>query len=115
VRSSAGDRLPPALPVRPLASPLLSLLRRQPRDADLLDVARSQVLAIRKALSIQAHPDKKLAQRLHDEKPDVYKGALAPSGSPTPRRDDADDALCVQTRTTRCAALVSASVSSSQS
>ncbi|GAA5855858.1 hypothetical protein JCM9279_003342 [Rhodotorula babjevae] len=32
-----------------------------------------KVLAIRKALSIQAHPDKKLAQRLHDEKPDVYK------------------------------------------
>ncbi|KAM0786477.1 hypothetical protein ACM66B_001936 [Microbotryomycetes sp. NB124-2] len=32
-----------------------------------------KVLAIRKALSIQAHPDKKLAQRLHKEKPDVYK------------------------------------------
>jgi mannose-6-phosphate isomerase len=33
-----------------------------------------QVLAIRKALSIQAHPDKKLAQKLHAERPDVYKG-----------------------------------------
>ncbi|GAA5926896.1 uncharacterized protein JCM15063_000399 [Sporobolomyces koalae] len=32
-----------------------------------------KVLAIRKALSIQAHPDKKLAQRLFDEKPDIYK------------------------------------------
>ncbi|GAA5991124.1 hypothetical protein JCM10908_006548 [Rhodotorula pacifica] len=32
-----------------------------------------KVLAIRKALSIQAHPDKKLAQKLHAEKPDVYK------------------------------------------
>ncbi|GAA5849993.1 hypothetical protein JCM9279_004874 [Rhodotorula babjevae] len=32
-----------------------------------------KVLAIRTALSIQAHPDKKLARRLHDEKPDVYK------------------------------------------
>ncbi|GAA6058992.1 hypothetical protein JCM10212_001702 [Sporobolomyces blumeae] len=32
-----------------------------------------KVLAIRKALSIQAHPDKQLAKRLHDEKPDVYK------------------------------------------
>ncbi|GAA5956886.1 hypothetical protein JCM3765_006630 [Sporobolomyces pararoseus] len=32
-----------------------------------------KVLAIRKALSIQAHPDKDLAKRLHDEKPDVYK------------------------------------------
>lgn len=36
-----------------------------------------QVLAIRKALSIQAHPDKDLAKRLHSEKPDVYKGRLA--------------------------------------
>jgi mannose-6-phosphate isomerase class I len=33
-----------------------------------------KVLAIRKALSVQAHPDKKLAQRLHHEKPDIYKG-----------------------------------------
>lgn len=33
-----------------------------------------QVLAIRKALSIQAHPDKQLAQKLHSEKPDIYKG-----------------------------------------
>ncbi|GAA5879774.1 hypothetical protein JCM16303_004171 [Sporobolomyces ruberrimus] len=32
-----------------------------------------KVLAIRKALSIQAHPDKGLAKRLHEEKPDVYK------------------------------------------
>lgn len=36
-----------------------------------------QVLAIRKALSIQAHPDKKLAEKLHAEKPDVYKGELS--------------------------------------
>jgi mannose-6-phosphate isomerase len=33
-----------------------------------------KVLAIGKALSIQAHPDKKLAQKLFKEKPDVYKG-----------------------------------------
>ena len=33
-----------------------------------------KVLAIGKALSVQAHPDKKLAQKLHKEKPDVYKG-----------------------------------------
>lgn len=33
-----------------------------------------KVLAINKALSIQAHPDKKLAARLHKERPDVYKG-----------------------------------------
>lgn len=35
-----------------------------------------KVLAIRKALSIQAHPDKELARRLHKERPDVYKGAV---------------------------------------
>ncbi|KIO27751.1 hypothetical protein M407DRAFT_23054 [Tulasnella calospora MUT 4182] len=32
-----------------------------------------KVLAIRKALSIQAHPDKALAQKLHRERPDIYK------------------------------------------
>ncbi|GAA5873145.1 hypothetical protein JCM8547_006803 [Rhodosporidiobolus lusitaniae] len=32
-----------------------------------------KVLAIGKALSIQAHPDKKLAQKLHSDKPDIYK------------------------------------------
>lgn len=37
-----------------------------------------KVLAIGKALSIQAHPDKKLAQRLFKEKPDVYKGTFDP-------------------------------------
>ncbi|KAG8825221.1 Mannose-6-phosphate isomerase [Serendipita sp. 399] len=32
-----------------------------------------KVLAIRKALSIQSHPDKQLAERLHKEQPNVYK------------------------------------------
>ncbi|KAJ2325756.1 Mannose-6-phosphate isomerase, partial [Coemansia sp. RSA 2681] len=32
-----------------------------------------KVLSIEKALSIQAHPDKRLAQRLHAERPGVYK------------------------------------------
>ena len=32
-----------------------------------------KVLSIRKALSIQAHPDKQLAERLHTGRPDVYK------------------------------------------
>ncbi|KAH7344120.1 phosphomannose isomerase type I [Rhizoctonia solani] len=32
-----------------------------------------KVLAIEKALSIQAHPNKKLAEKLHKERPDVYK------------------------------------------
>ncbi|KAJ2156715.1 Mannose-6-phosphate isomerase [Coemansia sp. RSA 552] len=34
-----------------------------------------KVLSIEKALSIQAHPDKRLAQMLHAERPDVYKDA----------------------------------------
>jgi len=32
-----------------------------------------KVLSVRTALSIQAHPNKKLAQQLHREKPDIYK------------------------------------------
>ncbi|KAJ3321540.1 Mannose-6-phosphate isomerase [Boothiomyces sp. JEL0866] len=32
-----------------------------------------KVLSIRKALSIQAHPDKVLAAKLHAERPDIYK------------------------------------------
>lgn len=34
-----------------------------------------KVLAIEKALSIQTHPDKKMAEELHRERPDVYKDA----------------------------------------
>mmetsp|Transcript_67647 Transcript_67647/g.188764 ORF Transcript_67647/g.188764 Transcript_67647/m.188764 type:complete len:570 (+) Transcript_67647:77-1786(+) len=34
-----------------------------------------KVLSIQKALSIQAHPDRELAKRLHQERPDVYKDA----------------------------------------
>lgn len=33
-----------------------------------------KVLAIEKALSVQAHPNKKLAEQLHRDRPDVYKG-----------------------------------------
>jgi len=32
-----------------------------------------KVLSINKVLSIQAHPDKKLAEQLHDQRPEVYK------------------------------------------
>jgi mannose-6-phosphate isomerase len=32
-----------------------------------------KILSVRTVLSIQAHPDKKLAERLHAERPDVYK------------------------------------------
>lgn len=35
-----------------------------------------KVLAIGKALSIQAHPDKELAAKLHRDRPDVYKGKV---------------------------------------
>lgn len=37
-----------------------------------------KVLAIEKALSIQTHPDKKTAERLHAEQPDIYKGPPIP-------------------------------------
>jgi mannose-6-phosphate isomerase len=33
-----------------------------------------KVLSIEKALSIQTHPDKQTAERLHAEHPDIYKG-----------------------------------------
>jgi mannose-6-phosphate isomerase len=41
-----------------------------------------KILAIQKALSIQAHPDKKLAERLHAERPDLYKGTRDRNDSP---------------------------------
>jgi len=44
------------------------------RTGRVADARLSQVLAIRKALSIQAHPDKKLAQKLFAEHPEIYKG-----------------------------------------
>ena len=37
-----------------------------------------KVLAIGKALSIQTHPDKEMARKLHAERPNVYKGTLTP-------------------------------------
>lgn len=38
-----------------------------------------KVLSIQKALSIQAHPDKKLAERLHAEDPKNYPGSTSTS------------------------------------
>ena len=32
-----------------------------------------KILSVRTALSIQAHPDKQLAQKLHGLRPDLYK------------------------------------------
>lgn len=37
-----------------------------------------KVLAIQKALSIQTHPDKETAKKLHAEQPEIYKGASTP-------------------------------------
>lgn len=34
-----------------------------------------KVLSIEKALSIQTHPDKPTAEKLHAERPHIYKGA----------------------------------------
>ena len=45
-----------------------------------------KILAIGKALSIQTHPDKAMAERLHKERPDVYKGTSHPISSPLPSR-----------------------------
>ena len=39
----------------------------------LVDSANAQVLSVAKALSIQAHPDKKLAEALHALRPSIYK------------------------------------------
>ena len=41
-----------------------------------------KILAIEKALSIQTHPDKEMAQKLHAERPDVYKGTPTSALSP---------------------------------
>lgn len=41
-----------------------------------------KVLSIGKALSIQAHPDKKLAEKLFKERGDVYKGSSARCSPP---------------------------------
>jgi mannose-6-phosphate isomerase len=69
----------PTLPSKLLdGTPLPTALAQNPR---LLGSHRHKdlpflfkILAIRKALSIQSHPSKSLAERLHAEQPDVYKG-----------------------------------------
>ncbi|KAI9008592.1 mannose-6-phosphate isomerase [Hyaloraphidium curvatum] len=72
----------PARVVGPHAGSLADLVRADPAAALGPDIARAygndlpflfKVLSIRKALSIQAHPDKALAQRLHASRPDLYK------------------------------------------
>lgn len=41
----------------------------------LLNIVNSQVLSVATALSIQAHPNKKLAEALNAQRPNVYKDA----------------------------------------
>ena len=54
-------------------TPLSEWLKlNQPRLASSLPFL-FKLLSVRTALSIQAHPDKKLAERLHAAKPDKYK------------------------------------------
>ena len=48
-----------------------------------------KVLSIRKALSIQAHPNKKLAEQLHEKDPKNYPGMRG-----DPNRAYRSDALC---------------------
>lgn len=50
-----------------------------------------KVLAIRKALSIQSHPDKAFAERLHAAAPDLYKGAPTLFTCPGPVSDVGPD------------------------
>jgi mannose-6-phosphate isomerase len=40
-----------------------------------------KVLAIEKALSIQSHPDKATAEKLHAQQPDIYKGKPTPTAA----------------------------------
>jgi mannose-6-phosphate isomerase len=42
-----------------------------------------KVLSIRKALSIQAHPNKKLAEQLHAKDPKNYPGMRYPRATPS--------------------------------
>ena len=51
----------------------LSLRRFPKRPFDAKRTVSSKVLSINKALSVQAHPDKALAEKLHAAQPKVYK------------------------------------------
>ena len=65
-----------------LPSPELPFLFKVPHCSDvaaliapitLTTLHRVQVLSVGKALSVQAHPDKALAVKLHASRPDLYK------------------------------------------
>lgn len=51
------------------SDPLLHCGQPDPQDLSFL----LKILSVRTVLSIQAHPDKKLAEKLHASRPDVYK------------------------------------------
>ncbi|KAJ3424323.1 mannose-6-phosphate isomerase [Anaeramoeba flamelloides] len=51
-----------------LGSSILNFTNNEPRLPFLL-----KVLSINKSLSIQSHPDKKLAKKLHSQRPEIYK------------------------------------------
>ncbi|KAJ3426849.1 mannose-6-phosphate isomerase [Anaeramoeba flamelloides] len=51
-----------------LGPSILNFTNNEPRLPFLL-----KVLSINKSLSIQSHPDKKLAKRLHSQRPEIYK------------------------------------------
>lgn len=60
------------------STPLMEYINSDPKlhcgDENCNDLTfLLKVLSINKVLSIQAHPDKKLAQQLHADRPDVYK------------------------------------------
>jgi mannose-6-phosphate isomerase len=59
-----------------------TILEKYPNAADGHLPFLFKVLSIGKALSIQAHPDKKLAEKLHAERGDVYKGERCVGGAP---------------------------------
>ena len=69
--------------VRASGEPLLDHVRRHPGELGERVAERFggdlpflfKVLSVRTALSIQAHPDKVLAESLHAERPGVYKDA----------------------------------------
>ena len=46
-----------------------------------------KILSIEKALSIQTHPDKEMARKLHADHPDIYKGAVLLSTVPSVHTD----------------------------
>jgi mannose-6-phosphate isomerase len=69
----------PNLPSKLLdGTPLPTILKENPLLLGSIDFSDLpfllKVIAIRKALSIQSHPNKAQAEKLHAEQPHIYKG-----------------------------------------